>query len=165
MRNWLRVFTAWSVLAAVLVAAGAAYSPHAFGIGEVGEIHAKHALIEISNGLCHGRITFTLDQSTSSSWRRMSGRPIHGADAPRISMRAGDRHVAGRVLVATEKPSQKKKTNVFWLVVVSGRLALGDSDFHTLTSAGGTCLSWSRCLIPIRSWAAAGIGSPLAISH
>jgi NAD(P) transhydrogenase subunit beta len=63
-------------LAAVLVAAAALYSPHAFGIGEVGEIHAQ-ALIEMSLGVAIGAITFTgsiiaflkLDG-------RMSGKPI-----------------------------------------------------------------------------------------
>jgi NAD(P) transhydrogenase subunit beta len=63
-------------LAAVLVAAAALYSPHAFGIGEVGEIHAQ-ALIEMSLGCAIGAITFTgsiiaflkLDG-------RMSGKPI-----------------------------------------------------------------------------------------
>ncbi|MDP3527189.1 MAG: NAD(P)(+) transhydrogenase (Re/Si-specific) subunit beta, partial [Hoeflea sp.] len=42
-------------LAAVLVAAAALYSPHAFGIGEVGEIHAQ-ALIEMSLGVAIGAV-------------------------------------------------------------------------------------------------------------
>ncbi|MBB3977429.1 NAD(P) transhydrogenase subunit beta [Rhizobium azooxidifex] len=63
-------------LAAVLVAAAALYSPAAFGIGEVGSIHAQ-ALVEMALGVAIGAITFTgsiiaflkLDG-------RMSGKPI-----------------------------------------------------------------------------------------
>ena len=63
-------------LAAVLVASAALYSPHSFGIGEVGQIHGQ-ALIEMSLGVAIGAITFTgsiiaflkLDG-------RMSGKPI-----------------------------------------------------------------------------------------
>src|SRR5689334_5886772 len=45
-------------LAAVLVAASALYSPRAFGIGEVGAIHAQ-SLVEMSLGVAIGAITFT----------------------------------------------------------------------------------------------------------
>ncbi|MCD2183049.1 NAD(P)(+) transhydrogenase (Re/Si-specific) subunit beta [Rhizobium sp. TRM96647] len=63
-------------LAAVLVASAALYSPAAFGIGDVGSIHAQ-ALVEMALGVAIGAITFTgsiiaflkLDG-------RMSGKPI-----------------------------------------------------------------------------------------
>jgi len=45
-------------LAAVLVAGAALYAPHAFGIGEVGHIHAG-SLVEMSLGAAIGAITFT----------------------------------------------------------------------------------------------------------
>jgi NAD(P) transhydrogenase subunit beta len=79
-------------LAAVLVAAAALYSPHAFGIGEVGEIHAQ-ALIEMSLGVAIGAITFTgsiiaflkLDG-------RMSGKPIMLPMRHVINAALGNRH-------------------------------------------------------------------------
>ena len=63
-------------LAAVLVAAAALYDPAAFGIGDIGEIHAA-SLVEMSIGVAIGAVTFTgsiiaflkLDG-------RMSGAPI-----------------------------------------------------------------------------------------
>src|SRR6478609_11300473 len=45
-------------LAAVLVAAAALYAPEAFGIGQVGHIHAQ-AIIEMSLGVAIGAFTFT----------------------------------------------------------------------------------------------------------
>lgn len=63
-------------LAAVLVAASALYTPDAFGIGEIGQIHTE-ARIEMALGVAIGALTFTgsiiaflkLDG-------RMSGKPI-----------------------------------------------------------------------------------------
>ncbi|MBB3595405.1 NAD(P) transhydrogenase subunit beta [Rhizobium sp. BK529] len=63
-------------LAAVLVAASALYTPDAFGIGEIGQIHTE-ARIEMAIGVAIGALTFTgsiiaflkLDG-------RMSGKPI-----------------------------------------------------------------------------------------
>ena len=106
-------------MAAVLVAAAALYAPHAFGIGDVGEIHAQ-ALIEMSLGVAIGAITFTgsiiaflkLDG-------RMSGKPImlpmrHVINA---ALLIGIVVLIG-VLVATESYT------VFWLIVALS-LALG----------------------------------------
>src|SRR3989304_4998186 len=45
-------------MAAVLVAAGALYAPRAFGIGEIGAIHAA-SLVEMSIGAAIGAVTFT----------------------------------------------------------------------------------------------------------
>ncbi|MGE0211314.1 MAG: NAD(P)(+) transhydrogenase (Re/Si-specific) subunit beta [Parvibaculaceae bacterium] len=45
-------------LAAVLVAGAALYAPHAFGIGEIGHIHAG-SLVEMSLGAAIGAVTFT----------------------------------------------------------------------------------------------------------
>ena len=54
-------------LAAVLVAAGALYSPEAFGIGEAGAIHTS-SIIEMSLGCAIGAITFTGSIMTSNKF-------------------------------------------------------------------------------------------------
>jgi len=140
-------------LAAVLVAAAALYSPHAFGIGEVGEIHAQ-ALIEMSLGVAIGAITFTgsiiaflkLDG-------RMSGRPImlpmrHVINA---ALAIGIVVLVG-VLVATESYT------VFWLVVVLS-LALG---ILLIVPIGGADMPVVVSMLNSYSgWAAAGIGFTL----
>ncbi|MEP3435354.1 MAG: NAD(P)(+) transhydrogenase (Re/Si-specific) subunit beta [Hoeflea sp.] len=140
-------------LAAVLVAAAALYSPHAFGIGEVGEIHAQ-ALVEMSLGVAIGAITFTgsiiaflkLDG-------RMSGKPImlpmrHFINA---ALAIGIVLLVG-VLVATESYT------VFWLVVVLS-LALG---VLIIVPIGGADMPVVVSMLNSYSgWAAAGIGFTL----
>ena len=140
-------------LAAVLVAAAALYSPHAFGIGEVGEIHAQ-ALVEMSLGVAIGAITFTgsiiaflkLDG-------RMSGKPImlpmrHFINA---ALAIGIVVLVG-VLVATESYT------VFWLVVVLS-LALG---VLLIVPIGGADMPVVVSMLNSYSgWAAAGIGFTL----
>ncbi|WP_394687958.1 NAD(P)(+) transhydrogenase (Re/Si-specific) subunit beta [Hoeflea sp.] len=140
-------------LAAVLVAAAALYSPHAFGIGEVGEIHAQ-ALIEMSLGVAIGAITFTgsiiaflkLDG-------RMSGKPImlpmrHVINA---ALGIGIVVLIG-VLVFTESYT------VFWLIVVLSLILgvliivpIGGADMPVVVSM----------LNSYSGWAAAGIGFTL----
>lgn len=140
-------------LAAVLVAAAALYAPHAFGIGEPGQIHGQ-ALVEMSLGVAIGAITFTgsiiaflkLDG-------RMSGKPIM------LPMR----HVVNAglliavivligVLVGTESHF------VFWLIVVLSLLLgvlliipIGGADMPVVVSM----------LNSYSGWAAAGIGFTL----
>ncbi|MBC7281472.1 NAD(P)(+) transhydrogenase (Re/Si-specific) subunit beta [Hoeflea sp.] len=140
-------------LAAVLVAAAALYSPHAFGIGEVGEIHAQ-ALIEMSLGVAIGAVTFTgsiiaflkLDG-------RMSGKPImlpmrHVINA---GLAIGIVVLVG-VLVATESYT------VFWLVVALS-LALG---VLLIVPIGGADMPVVVSMLNSYSgWAAAGIGFTL----
>jgi H+-translocating NAD(P) transhydrogenase subunit beta len=140
-------------LAAVLVAAAALYSPHAFGIGEVGEIHAQ-ALIEMSLGVAIGAITFTgsiiaflkLDG-------RMSGKPImlpmrHVINA---ALLIGIVVLIG-VLVASESYT------VFWLIVVLS-LALG---VLLIVPIGGADMPVVVSMLNSYSgWAAAGIGFTL----
>ena len=63
-------------LAAVFVAAAALYAPEAFGIGEVGHIHAQ-ALIEMSLGVAIGAFTFTGSVIAFAKLNgNMSGKPI-----------------------------------------------------------------------------------------
>ena len=140
-------------LAAVLVAAAALYAPHAFGIGEVGEIHAQ-ALIEMSLGVAIGAITFTgsiiaflkLDG-------RMSGKPImlpmrHVINA---ALLIGIVVLIG-VLVASESYT------VFWLIVALS-LALG---VLLIVPIGGADMPVVVSMLNSYSgWAAAGIGFTL----
>jgi len=140
-------------MAAVLVAAAALYAPHAFGIGEVGEIHAQ-ALIEMSLGVAIGAITFTgsiiaflkLDG-------RMSGKPImlpmrHVINA---ALLIGIVVLIG-VLVATESYT------VFWLIVALS-LALG---VLLIVPIGGADMPVVVSMLNSYSgWAAAGIGFTL----
>jgi len=140
-------------LAAVLVAAAALYSPHSFGIGEVGQIHGQ-ALVEMSLGVAIGAITFTgsiiaflkLDG-------RMSGKPI---------MLPG-RHVINAALAAAIVLLIVVLTNteshfVFWLIVLLSLLfgvliiiPIGGADMPVVVSM----------LNSYSGWAAAGIGFTL----
>jgi len=140
-------------LAAVLVAAAALYAPHAFGIGEPGQIHGQ-ALIEMSLGVAIGAITFTgsiiaflkLDG-------RMSGKPImlpmrHVVNA---ALLIGVVVLIG-ILVGTESHF------VFWLIVVLSLLLgvlliipIGGADMPVVVSM----------LNSYSGWAAAGIGFTL----
>ena len=140
-------------LAAVLVAAAALYAPHAFGIGEPGQIHGQ-ALIEMSLGVAIGAITFTgsiiaflkLDG-------RMSGKPImlpmrHVLNAGLLIAVV----VLIGVLVGTESHS------VFWLIVGLSLLLgvlliipIGGADMPVVVSM----------LNSYSGWAAAGIGFTL----
>ncbi|WP_339761353.1 NAD(P)(+) transhydrogenase (Re/Si-specific) subunit beta [uncultured Hoeflea sp.] len=140
-------------MAAVLVAAAALYAPHAFGIGDVGEIHAQ-ALIEMSLGVAIGAITFTgsiiaflkLDG-------RMSGKPImlpmrHVINA---ALLIGIVVLIG-VLVASESYT------VFWLIVALS-LALG---VLLIVPIGGADMPVVVSMLNSYSgWAAAGIGFTL----
>ena len=140
-------------MAAVLVAAAALYAPHAFGIGDVGEIHAQ-ALIEMSLGVAIGAITFTgsiiaflkLDG-------RMSGKPImlpmrHVINA---ALLIGIVVLIG-VLVASESYT------VFWLIVALS-LVLG---VLLIVPIGGADMPVVVSMLNSYSgWAAAGIGFTL----
>ncbi|MAY60614.1 MAG: NAD synthetase [Rhizobiales bacterium] len=140
-------------LAAVLVAAAALYAPHAFGIGEPGQIHGQ-ALVEMSLGVAIGAITFTgsiiaflkLDG-------RMSGKPImlpmrHVVNAGLLIAVV----VLIGVLVGTESHF------VFWLIVIFSLLLgilliipIGGADMPVVVSM----------LNSYSGWAAAGIGFTL----
>src|SRR5690606_33553017 len=140
-------------LAAVLVAAAAIYSPHSFGIGEVGQIHGQ-ALIEMSLGVAIGAITFTGSVIAFLKLDgRMSGKPI---------MLPG-RHVINALLAAAIVLLIVVLTNteshfVFWLIVllslVFGVLIIvpiGGADMPVVVSM----------LNSYSGWAAAGIGFTL----
>ena len=106
-------------LAAVLVATGALYAPHAFGIAEGAQIHPG-SLIEMSLGLAIGAVTFTgsiiaflkLDG-------RMSGAPILLPQRHLINSALGAALV---VLIALFYGTQS--AFFFWLIALDS-LALG----------------------------------------
>ncbi|WP_422371486.1 NAD(P)(+) transhydrogenase (Re/Si-specific) subunit beta [Hoeflea sp.] len=140
-------------LAAVLVAAAALYSPHAFGIGEVGEIHAQ-ALIEMSLGVAIGAVTFTgsiiaflkLDG-------RMSGKPIMLPMRHVINAALG---IGIVVLIAALVVTESY--TVFWLIVVLS-LVLG---VLIIVPIGGADMPVVVSMLNSYSgWAAAGIGFTL----
>ena len=140
-------------LAAVMVAAAALYSPHSFGIGEVGSIHAQ-ALVEMSLGVAIGAITFTgsiiaylkLDG-------RMSGKPIM----------LPSRHIINAALfigivVLVVALAITESHLVFWAIVVLSLLfgvliiiPIGGADMPVVVSM----------LNSYSGWAAAGIGFTL----
>lgn len=140
-------------LAAVMVAAAALYSPHSFGIGEVGSIHAR-ALIEMAIGVAIGAMTFTgsiiaflkLDG-------RMSGKPIMLPSRHLINLcLAAAIVILVAILVATESYS------VFWFIVILSLIIgitmiipIGGADMPVVVSM----------LNSYSGWAAAGIGFTL----
>ncbi|MBX8783548.1 NAD(P)(+) transhydrogenase (Re/Si-specific) subunit beta [Ochrobactrum sp. GRS2] len=140
-------------LAAVMVAAAALYSPHSFGIGEVGSIHVQ-ALVEMSLGVAIGAITFTgsiiaylkLDG-------RMSGKPIM----------LPSRHIINAALfigivVLVIVLAITESHLVFWAIVLLSLLfgvliiiPIGGADMPVVVSM----------LNSYSGWAAAGIGFTL----
>ncbi|MDO9415229.1 NAD(P)(+) transhydrogenase (Re/Si-specific) subunit beta [Pararhizobium sp.] len=140
-------------LAAVLVAAAALYSPAAFGIGDVGTIHAQ-ALVEMALGVGIGAITFTgsiiaylkLDG-------RMSGKPIM----------LPYRHVINAVLLGLivffiVGLALSESHFDFWAIVVLA-LALG---VLLIVPIGGADMPVVVSMLNSYSgWAAAGIGFTL----
>ncbi|MHA1189555.1 MAG: NAD(P)(+) transhydrogenase (Re/Si-specific) subunit beta [Alphaproteobacteria bacterium] len=140
-------------LGAVFVASAALYAPHAFGIGQIGGIHAQ-ALIEMSLGVAIGAVTFTgsiiaflkLDG-------RMSGAPILLPARHLINIAlAVSLVVLVIILVGTESHF------VFWLIVLAALLLgiliivpIGGADMPVVISM----------LNSYSGWAAAGIGFTL----
>jgi NAD(P) transhydrogenase subunit beta len=140
-------------LAAVLVAAGALYAPHAFGIAEGDAIHPA-SIIEMSLGLAIGAVTFTgsiiaflkLDG-------RMSGAPILLPQRHAINIGLG---VALVVLIALFYATQSPA--FFWLVALVS-LALG---VLLIVPIGGADMPVVISMLNSYSgWAAAGIGFTL----
>jgi proton-translocating NAD(P)+ transhydrogenase subunit beta len=140
-------------LAAVLVAAGALYAPHAFGIADGDAIHPP-SIIEMSLGLAIGAVTFTgsiiaflkLDG-------RMSGKPIMLPQRHAINIGLG---VALVVLIALFYATQSPL--FFWLIAIVA-LALG---VLLIIPIGGADMPVVISMLNSYSgWAAAGIGFTL----
>lgn len=140
-------------LAAVLVAAGALYAPRAFGIGNVGFIHAG-SLVEMGLGLAIGAITFSGSVIAFLKLDgRMSGKPILLPQRHMINIGLGVLLlVLFVVFVITESHS------IFWLIALVS-FALG---FLLIVPIGGADMPVVVSMLNSYSgWAAAGIGFTL----
>jgi NAD(P) transhydrogenase subunit beta len=140
-------------LAAVFVAAGALYSPEAFGIGEVGAIHTG-SIIEMSLGVAIGAVTFTGSVIAFAKLDgRMSGSPILLPSRHLINVALGVSLVLMIVLlIATQW------TGWFWLITLAA-LALG---VLLIVPIGGADMPVVISMLNSYSgWAAAGIGFTL----
>ncbi|MHA1529256.1 MAG: NAD(P)(+) transhydrogenase (Re/Si-specific) subunit beta [Alphaproteobacteria bacterium] len=140
-------------LAAVLVAAGALYSPEAFGIGEAGAIHTG-SIIEMSLGCAIGAITFTGSIIAFAKLDgRMSGTPILVPSRHIINLALAASLVLMIILmIATQW------TGWFWLLTLAA-LALG---VLIIIPIGGADMPVVISMLNSYSgWAAAGIGFTL----
>ncbi|MBN9241703.1 MAG: NAD(P)(+) transhydrogenase (Re/Si-specific) subunit beta [Mesorhizobium sp.] len=140
-------------LAAVMVAAGAIYAPHSFGIGEIGSIHAQ-ALVEMSLGVAIGAITFTGSVIAFLKLDgRMSGKPIMLPARHLINLALGAALIVLIVmLVGTESKF------VFWLIVAAS-LVLG---VLLIVPIGGADMPVVISMLNSYSgWAAAALGFTL----
>ncbi len=140
-------------LAAVFVAAGALYSPAAFGIGSPGDIHAG-SIIEMSLGVAIGAVTFTGSIIAFAKLDgRMSGAPILLPMRHMVNLGLGAALVVMIILlIATQW------TGWFWLITLAA-LALG---VLIIIPIGGADMPVVISMLNSYSgWAAAGIGFTL----
>ncbi len=140
-------------LAAVLVAAGALYSPAAFGIGEAGAVHTG-SIIEMSIGAAIGAVTFTGSLIAFAKLDgRMSGAPILLPSRHLVNLALAVSLVVMIVLlIATQW------TGWFWLLTLAA-LALG---LLIIIPIGGADMPVVISMLNSYSgWAAAGIGFTL----
>ena len=153
MPQLVALFHALVGMSAVLVAAGAAYAPQAFGIGEPGNIHGA-SLIEMSIGLAIGAITFSGSCIAFAKLDgRMSGAPII---LPQRHIINGALAAAIVALVVVFIFSQSLL--VFWLIALCA-FALG---FLIIIPIGGADMPVVVSMLNSYSgWAAAGIGFTL----
>ena len=140
-------------LAAVLVAAGALYSPAAFAIGEVGAIHTG-SIIELSIGAAIGAVTFTGSIIAFAKLDgRMSGTPILLPARHMVNLALAISLVVIIVLLITTQ-----WTGWFWLLTLAA-LALG---LLIIIPIGGADMPVVISMLNSYSgWAAAGIGFTL----
>ena len=140
-------------LAAVLVAAGALYSPAAFAIGEVGAIHTG-SIIELSIGAAIGAVTFTGSIIAFAKLDgRMSGTPILMPARHIVNLALAISLVGIIVLLITTQ-----WTGWFWLLTLAA-LALG---LLIIIPIGGADMPVVISMLNSYSgWAAAGIGFTL----
>jgi NAD(P) transhydrogenase subunit beta len=140
-------------LAAVFVAAAALYAPEAFGIGEVGAIHAQ-ALVEMSIGVAIGAFTFTGSIIAFAKLNgNMSGKPII------LPSRHAIHIVLGVVLVVLIYLLTTTGNPVFfWLITL---LALVLGGLMIIPIGGADMPVVVSMLNSYSGWAAAGIGFTL----
>ncbi len=153
MPQLVALFHALVGLSAVFVAAGAAYAPQAFGIGEPGNIHGA-STIEMSIGLAIGAITFSGSVIAFLKLDgRMSGKPIILPQRHFINITLG-LSIISMVVVFIFTQS----LIVFWLIALAS-FALG---FLIIVPIGGADMPVVVSMLNSYSgWAAAGIGFTL----
>ena len=153
MPQLVALFHALVGLAAVFVAAGAAYAPQAFGIGEPGAIHGA-STIEMSIGLAIGAITFSGSVIAFLKLDgRMSGKSIL---LPMRHVINGGLGVLVIALVVLFVFTQSLVA--FWLIALCA-FALG---FLIIIPIGGADMPVVVSMLNSYSgWAAAGIGFTL----
>ncbi|MCB1454732.1 MAG: NAD(P)(+) transhydrogenase (Re/Si-specific) subunit beta [Nitratireductor sp.] len=140
-------------LAAVMVAAGALYAPHSFGIGEVGAIHTQ-SLVEMVLGVAIGAITFSGSIIAFAKLDgRMSGKPIMLPARHLINI-----VLALALLILVIQFVRSESHFLFWIItllsLVLGVLIIipiGGADMPVVVSM----------LNSYSGWAAAGIGFTL----
>src|SRR6516162_4262305 len=143
-------------MAAVLVAAGAFYSPEAFDIGTPGHIHSQ-SLVEMSLGVAIGALTFTGSVIAFLKLSaRMSGAPIILPARHLINIVLGIALVAFIVGLVTTGSAI-----YFWLITITA-LVLG---VLIIIPIGGADMPVVISMLNSYSgWAAAGIGFTLGNS-
>ena len=153
MPQLVALFHALVGMSAVFVAAGAAYAPQAFGIGEPGNIHGA-STIEMSIGLAIGAITFSGSVIAFLKLDgRMSGKPIILPFRHFINGGLGLLIIALVILFIFSQ-----SLLVFWLIAIAA-FALG---FLIIVPIGGADMPVVVSMLNSYSgWAAAGIGFTL----
>jgi NAD(P) transhydrogenase subunit beta len=134
-------------LAAVAVAGAAFYDPQAFGIGEVGAIHAG-SLIEMSLGVAVGAVTFTGSIIAFAKLQGLvSGAPLVFKGQHALNAGLGIAIVVLIVLMILQQSPQ-----LFWgLVVVSLIvgflliLPIGGADMPVVVSMLNSYSGWAAC--------------------
>ncbi|GAB2175484.1 NAD(P)(+) transhydrogenase (Re/Si-specific) subunit beta [Dongia sp. agr-C8] len=134
-------------LAAVAVAGAAFYDPQAFGIGEVGAIHAG-SLVEMSLGVAVGAVTFTGSIVAFAKLQGLvSGAPLVFKGQHMLNAGLGIAIVVLIVLMILQQSPQ-----LFWgLVVVSLIvgflliLPIGGADMPVVVSMLNSYSGWAAC--------------------
>ena len=140
-------------LAAVFVAGGALYAPHAFGIGEIGSIE-KASLIEMSLGAAIGAITFTGSVIAFLKLDgRMSGKPIMLPQRHVINI------ALGALLVVLIGVFFASESHFVFLAIALIAFALG--GLLIIPIGGADMPVVVSMLNSYSGWAAAGIGFTL----
>ena len=140
-------------LAAVFVAAGAFYSPEAYGIGSVGAIYTA-SIVEMSLGVAIGAITFSGSVIAFAKLDgRMSGAPIMLPQRHLLNILLGGALVVMVILLVTTQ-----NVTLFWLITIVALILgvtliipIGGADMPVVVSM----------LNSYSGWAAAGIGFTL----
>ena len=156
MQQLVAAFHSLVGMAAVLVAAGALYSPAAFGIGSVGHIHAQ-SLVEMSLGVAIGAVTFT---GSVIAFLKLDGR-MSGAPIMLPARHAINIALAAAIVALIVWFVRSEQYLAFWLLAFASFLIgvliiipIGGADMPVVISM----------LNSYSGWAAAGIGFTLGNS-